>query len=430
MKNFKLKRLLGLAFIGGFSALSASTVFAAAGEDIDNIATLSFDVGGVSTDIESSPTGNTTIGTGGGAVTSFKEDNLINFSVATTDIASVGVSPSETLAYLSFTVTNNGNGAQDFSLSALEAATNDDVDPFTANLDAFDVASYIIRVEDGTNAGTYEAAEDTGTYIDELAPGGVATVYIVSTIPGLPLADDALAVMTLVAQVAAGDAAGATGAQGADITTDDSGNTDTASEQNVFNDPSSSPGLVSAGTADVVKNGLHSDASSYKVGAAILTVTKTATAIWDDINTNTNPKMIPGHSSYVQYTITIANDANAGASGDLTTLADTLQSNLALDPHFLNGAATQAATSANGDSFEIDTTGTSRASAGTTYCTASNADTDGCVGTTAANSVIGITFSDGAGTNSVGTMKVEGTHAEGELKKGESIVIKFNAIIP
>ena len=430
MKNFKLKRLLSLAFIGCLSTLSASTVFAAAGDTISNTATLTFDVGGTPTVLESSPTGNSTTGATFGTATDFLEDNLINFTVATTDGASVPVALSATDQVLTFTVTNSGNGAQDFSLSAINAAIGDP-DPFIpADLDAFNPASFAIFVDSG-NGGGYDVL-DTATYIDELAPLGVATVYIVSVIPGA-LANDDLAVMTLVAQVAAGDPAGATGAQGADITTDDTLNPDvTTTEENVFNDAAGD--LDSLGAADVIKNGQHSDTSSYIVGAAILTVTKTSATIWDPVNgaLANDPKAITG--AYTQYTITVANDALAGASGDLTSLGDTLVGTT-LDPNLLSTTAGLPIVAPGdyeggaGTAFRIDTSGTGRNAAlnastsSTNYCTgdAADGDGDGC------SSAILIDFT------ALESMDAEATgtgYLAGELKPNESVVIVFNVIIP
>jgi len=419
MKNFKLKRLLSLAFIGGLTVLNASTVFAAAGDTISNTATLTYDVGGTATVLESSPLGNLLIGVGNGTATNFIEDNLINFTVVTADGASVPVAPSAVGQLLTFDVTNLGNGAQDFSLTAINAAVGV-ADPFIpANLDAIDPASFAVFVESGATAG-YQLAEDTLTYIDELAPLGVARVYIVSTMPAAPLANGSLAVMTLVAQVAAGDPAGVAGTQGADITTDDAGTADVSTtEEDVFNDAAGD--LNTAGAADVVKNGQHSDTSSYIVGAAILTVTKTSSTIWDPVNLAVNPKAIVG--GYTQYTITVANDAAAGASGDLTSLGDTLPALLALDADFVTNAGPGNPTSAAGASFQIDTTGTGRLVPGLSYCTAA-ADADGCDGSVAAGGAVTINYA------TVAAMAIEGvSYTAGELKPGESVVITFNAIV-
>ena len=451
MKYFKLIRLLSLALIGGLSALSASTVFAAAGDTISNTATLTFDVAGVATVIESSEAGNSTTGIGNGTSTDFVEDKVINFTVAEVGGAtnSLGVVPNATLRVQTFTVTNNGNSTQDFLLAALNQADGTN-DPFGGVVDNFDVTMQVFV--ETANAG-FDATDDTDIFIDELAAGDSITVYIVSTIPGTVVNGD-LAVTTLVAQVAAG---GAAGVQGAAIVVDDNahfspagvfsnGATDTSAAvtaavgtvaiaddvttmQTVFNDPAGATATDedSTGAAqDVVQNGQHSDSDSYTVGAAVLTVSKTASLLWDPANGSSNPKAIP--LAYMQYTITVANDAGAGASGDLTTLGDTLVS-MDLDPDLIDGtalalAAPGAPESAAGDSFRVDTTGTGRTAAGISYCTgddAADTDADGCA------------YNAGTGAitiNYATLMPVEGiVYTAGELKAGESVVIVFNAII-
>lgn len=432
MKNFKLKRLFSLAFIGCLSAMNAPTVFAAAGDTISNTATLTFDVGGTATVLESSPTGNSTTGLTFGTATDFLEDNLINFTVATTDLASVSVDASATGQVLTFTVTNNGNGAQDFSLSAINAAVGDP-DPFIpADLDAFDPASFTVVVESGDAVG-YDVL-DVATYIDELAPLGVATVYIVSTMPVPPLTNDDLAVMTLVAQVAAGDPAGTPGTQGADITTDDTLNPDvTTTEEDVFNDAAGD--LNTAGAADVIKNGQHSDTSSYIVGAAILTVAKTSVTLWDPVNANTNPKSIPG--AYVRYTITVGNDAAAGASGSLTSMADTLAAALILDPDFVNGTAVAGAlpaviqatnTNGVGESFDVAHTTLGAEVLRTDPVSCTSVAGDGCA---IAGQAITIDFALLMPVEDLAPLGSDAgeDYAVGELKPGQTITIMFNVIV-
>ena len=402
MKNFKLKKLLGIALIGGASALSASSVFATAGDDITNTATLTYDVGGVPTDVPSN-------------TTTFKEDRLLNFTVVTTDVASIPVSASATGQVTSFRVTNNGNGAQDFSLLAFNEAIGID-DPFVVggDLDSFDVTVTTVRVNSAVNvAGTFDAG-DTATFIDELPAGQFVDVFVLSTIPTPPpvLGNNALSVVSLQAQVAVG---GVAAAQGADIITDDAANPDNATEQTVFLDAIGDSTIA----PDVANDGLDSDDSAYIISAAILTVVKSSVALWDPVNEDANPKMIPG--GYVQFTLVIANNAAAAASGDLTDLVDNLIANLNLDFDLIDGiGATPAATSGVDDAVQVDTTGTGRPSAGVSYCTAAAGDVDGCTGLAAS---VAVDF------EALTATAVEAGYTLGELKPGESITIKFNAIV-
>ena len=410
MKNFKLKRLLGLVLVGGLSALQATTALAAAGDDITNTATLTYDAGGVPTDVDSNET-------------TFKEDRLLNFTVITTDVASVPVSAAATGQITTFRVTNNGNGPQDFSLASFNEAIGVD-DPFVVggDLDAFNTTLTAIFVNSAIDVAGAFGAGDTATFIDELPAGSFVDVFVVSTIPTPPpvLGNGSLAVVSLQAQIAVG---GVATTQGADIVTDDAADPDDATEQTVFLDAIG----TSTVAADVANDGLDSDNSAYIISAAILTVDKSFVALWDPVNLDVNPKVIPG--AYVQFTIVVDNDAAATASGDLTDLVDNLIANLNLDFDFINGAAAPAPTSAADDAIQIDTSATGRTAGGVTYCTADGPDTDGCTGLADSVAIdftiLTATAIDDLTSNGV----TPDDYTAGELKPDEFITIKFNAIV-
>ena len=443
MKNFKLKRLLSLAFIGCLSTLNASTVYAAAGDTISNTATLNYDVGSVAQTAITS------------AAADFVEDRKIIFTVAESGAATTSVSPGQTLAVQTFTVTNNGNATQDFLLAALNRTTGT-ADPHGGANDIFDATAVQVFVET-LNAGAYVQADDTDIFIDNLAPLASATVYIVSTIPGTAT-NAQVAVMSLVVQVAEG---AGTGLAADAIMLDDNSHVSPAGTfsntaqttvavaaatvangaltvETVFADAAGT--LNSAGAADVASNGQGSDDDSYTVSSAALSVTKSVVPLWDPINGNTSPKSIPG--AYMQYTITVA---NAGpASAVLTTLSDALQAavgSLDLDPNLILATATTPVPTANtdaesgtdGNAIRIDTGGTARPLAGTlTYCTGDvgDADTDGCSYTGGAGGTLSITFSDPIVANpNITGMAPEAGYLEGELLSGESVDIVFNAIV-
>ena len=434
MKNFKLKRLLGLAFIGGLSVLSAPTAFAAAGVTITNTATLSFDVGASSFTLESSPAGNSNTGGGNGTSTDFVEDRLVNFTVAESDGLTKTVTAGALAQVQTFTVTNNGNSTQDFLLAAIERAAAT-ADPHGGVADSFAPTNVKVFVDDGVVG--YIAADDTDIFIDELAAGVSVTVYIVSDIPAV--ADGSLAVMSLVAQIAAG---GGAAAQGAAIMNDNNGHAspvgtfsnggtttvatgavalatanvadDPTLEELVFGDAAGD--IDSTAAAGAANNGQHADSDSYTVQAAALTLSKTALILWDPVNASTNPKAITG--AYMTYTITISN--TGAASGDLTTLADTLSGSLALDPHFVTNAGPGNATHVAGESFDISHGGVGNTRADPVSCTA-GADADGCDAGTAAGGAISINF--------VALMTGDAGYTDGELKPGETVTIVFNAIV-
>lgn len=430
MKTSKRYKLLGLVLAGSFGLFGASNVLADANDDITNRATIGYEISGTAqTVIESSDVGNSTPGIGGGADTVFKEDRVINFTVAT-GATTGNVTPGGTLQATSFTVTNNSNAPLDFLLLGLNNG-NGTADPFSAFLDEFDASAVQTFVDDGD--GNFDPLLDTATFISSLAELGVATVYVVSTIPlvdsaGDPLVNTNVATMTLVAQAAeAGGTGNGTGA----IMNDTNGNAspgdggagaftngtatlttavvaatadDPAAMDTVFNDPAGTQD--GTGAADVIKNAQHSANNSYTIQSAELTVTKTSTALWDPVNLNVNPKSIPG--AYVRYTITIENAAGA-ADADLTTLSDTLVAVLDLDPDFTDGTASNVATSAIGDSIQV----THVTNGVTNYCTGA-ADTDACTFATP--------------TISVDVATLMGV-TDSQLTAGESLTITFNVIV-
>ena len=279
--------------------VAANAAGTAAGTRIDNSATLSYQVSGVNQTAVASNTD------------SFLVDNKIDFTVAHQDSTAVSVVPGQTSAVLTFTVANNGNKVQDFSLSLLA----NDGNPFgeTDNFDATNVQVFV----DSNGNGVYDSGTDTATFIDELAPDTNVTVFIVSDIPNTQVDGD-VAEYTLIAQVAEG---GASGSQGADITSDNSGTADNAmTEEIVFADAAGANGSTDGGA----KNGKHSDNDAYKVVTAKIDVTKTSCVIWDPVNTTTNPHRIPG--AVVRYAIDVNNTGSADATNAI--LSDILDGNV------------------------------------------------------------------------------------------------------
>jgi uncharacterized repeat protein (TIGR01451 family) len=307
--NHKLTvALLAAAVLG--TAPSAWALGTAAGTSIDNRATIVYTVGATSqTPIESSPAGNSTPGATNGADTSFLVDNRVDLTITNQDGANVTVVPSQTGAVTEYLVTNTGNETQDYRLTA----SNGGAEPYaTPPLDSFDVNTPItVFVEDGVNAG-YQPAEDTATFIDELAANGTATVYVVADMPGA-LATNALSVVSLRATTADAGAAGLGG-----DTAETAGADNAAAIDVVFGDPDSD--------ADTFPDGYEETQGAYVVQTAALTITKTSAVISDPFNGGTNPKAIPG--AIVEYTVTIANAGPAGATN--VTVTDDLSTEIGL----------------------------------------------------------------------------------------------------
>ena len=281
----------------------AQTVWAlgtAAGTSIDNRATVGYTVSTVpQTAIDSSPTGNST--PGAGADTSFLVDDRIDLTVTNQDGANVSVVPAQTGAVTEFLLTNTGNAMHDFRLSPSNGGTVPYPPPAA---DTFDVNLPIsVFVENGVTVG-YQAAQDTATFVDELAANGAATVYVVADMPGALVNND-LAVVTLRATAAtAGPPAGLGGDSAETV------GADTAGIDIVFGD---------TGT-----DGFEEAQGGYVVQSAALTITKTSRVITDPFNLLVNPKAIPGAT--IEYTVRIDNAGPATATA--VTITDDLSTEI------------------------------------------------------------------------------------------------------
>lgn len=305
-----IHKLMALLIIAAFAIaypLTAQAVGTLSNTTVANRATVNYQVGGVpQTLVESSPTGNSTPGATNGADTTFVVDNRVNLTVATTDAGYVSVVPGATARILTFTVTNTGNTVQDFALGWSHST-----DPFNGDAaDDFDATNVNVFVESGATVG-YQAAEDTATFVDELAADGTRTVYIVADIPGgqVNLDTSALA-LTATAR------AGGGGGLGAALTETAGG--DTAGVDIVFGD--------AAGDVDAARDAAHSDRSAYQVSAAALTVTKTSAVYSDPVNgTGATRKAIPG--AVITYTVTVANAAG-GSQATNVAITDNLSAEI------------------------------------------------------------------------------------------------------
>src|SRR5262245_39348889 len=121
--SFTQIKRVGLACVA-FGAIAVSQQALAAGTaantTINNRATVNFQVGGVTqTPIESSPTGNSTAGTGNGANTTFLVDNKVDLTVSEQGAAATTVSAGTINQVTTFKVTNTGNNAQGYNLTSV-----------------------------------------------------------------------------------------------------------------------------------------------------------------------------------------------------------------------------------------------------------------------------------------------------------------------
>ena len=287
-----------------------------AGTDVDNLATVSYDVATVPQQVvESAPgAGNAVPGAGNGTVTTFVVDNRVDFSLTQVGTAHTTVTPGETDAYVEFLLSNDGNSAQDFNMSVAQLGSGDGAVNTLVDSDV-DMANLRIRVG---NAGGAPVLGDL-PYGDEIAPDTAVTVYVfgdADVILGLVNGD--VANLELTATVAA---AGTALTLGADLT-DDVLNPDTAGLEVVFAE------------GGVLGDGIESDRDGFLVSSAGLTVSKVATVFSDPFNGTTNPKAIPG--AVVEYVITVANGGAVNA--DNVSIADAIDTDVAFDATFNGGS--------------------------------------------------------------------------------------------
>jgi uncharacterized repeat protein (TIGR01451 family) len=287
--------LVVLAAIGGWwNTANAQSSLTPAGTSISNRATVSYSVGGApQTDIESSPTGNTTPGAAG-TDTTFLVDNRVDLTVSELGGNATITAPGATTPWLAFTVTNTGNAPQGYQLSFTEEVGtllfgNTDNDDFgSGNLLLFvdeDPSS-----GQGTGNDLFDGTE-TATAIDRLNPGYGVTVFVVSPSVPLTLTNADFANVRLEARTAAVDTNGAT----------------LVVESTGVNDPTTMEILF----ADADNDATQSAADQFAVQSAALTVTKTQTVI-DDGFGSASPRAIP--LAVVEYTITVANGSTTTAA--------------------------------------------------------------------------------------------------------------------
>ena len=311
--------------------LAASPAFAEGtvqGTSIKNDVTVSYQVGGVAqTDVTASDT--------------FVVDRKINLTVSEVGGTATTVTPGQTGAVTTFSVTNSSNDTVDFGLTAVNQTGGAGRIGGTDNYDVTGLATY--RETNGTAGLQTGAGGDTlVTYLDEVAPDAVVTVYVVGNVP-LGRATSDVATVTLTATAQAG---GTAGTAGASITETAGGNT--AGVDTVFADT-----LATGG--NTARDGKALDRDDYKVTAANLSVVKNSVIISDPLNGTTNPKAVPG--AVVQYCIIVSN-ATGSATATGVNLSDTLPAQTTYLSSYgirVNGTATagacDATTGAAGGTF-------------------------------------------------------------------------------
>ena len=282
--------VLALSVLGAAPALATTQ----AGTTITNNVTVNFQVGGFAQ-------------TASTASDTFTVDRKVAVTVAEVGSTTTTVSPAQTSAVTTFTVTNNSNDTLDFALTAAQLATG--ATGAHSNTDSFDATNVRIYV-DTDSSGSYNAGDTLVTYLDQLAGDGASkTVFVVVDIP-TALATGSVAAVTLTATSQDGDTAGT---QGANLTATVGANT--SGKDTVFADASG------AATGDGARDGKHSAMDDYTVSAAALSVVKSSKIISDPVNGTTNPKFIPGAT--IEYCIAVSNAAGSATATGIS-ISDTV----------------------------------------------------------------------------------------------------------
>lgn len=280
----------------GLFALGAQAAGTASSTAINNRATISYSVGGVSqSPIGSSPTGNST---GAGSDTSFVVDNKILHTVNEFSGNATVTSPGANNQITAFTVTNTGNTAQGYLLTA----TNETGTVLFGQTDNANVNNLRVFVDSNGN-GTYDSGSDVAVNIATLAPDASVRVFVLADLP-LTATNGQYSNVRLAAQ--------ATNSGTTTVVTQTAGADNPATVDVVFAD-----GGV------VARDGIHEASDQYAVQSAALSVAKTSSVFSDPFNNTTNPKAIPG--AVMQYQITVTNTGTLAAG--LVQISDPLPAN-------------------------------------------------------------------------------------------------------
>jgi uncharacterized repeat protein (TIGR01451 family) len=246
---------------------SAYAVGVTAGTDITNTATVNYTVGGVDqTPVDSN-------------ITTFTVDRKVDLTL--TNVGPTSTTPGATGAAVAYTLTNTGNGADNFTLAGANQAGD------------FTVTGIQVFRDDGTTPGVHDAGDSEVTAPLALNADESVTLFIVSNIP-LTATNGQDSTVRLTATTTSTETVGA----------------DTAGVDVVF--------------ADAGTDGTEFADGEYNVQAATLAVVKSAAIISDPINgTGADRKAIPG--AVIEYSIVVTNNGAVNAAA--VTLSDVIPAN-------------------------------------------------------------------------------------------------------
>lgn len=290
------------------SSTPALAVGTAAGTDITNNVSVSFQVGGENqTAVTDSDT--------------FTVDRRIDVNVNFTGATPVSVSPGQDRAALAFDVTNLSNAAVDFDLSTVL------INGTSANISNYEI--YLDANGDGIlDAG--ELAAGPINFLDEVAADGIVSVIVVADIDTNAVDGDIFDVVLVADAHEAGDV----GTLGAEIF--DTAGANTAGVDTVLADGNGGTG------EDADLDGAYSDVGQFEVAGAVISVVKSSRIISDPVNgISANAKAIPG--AVIEYCIAVTNGVDA-ATATSVVVSDDLPADVTFTPGgfgiFVNGTAT------------------------------------------------------------------------------------------
>ena len=319
----RTKLLLATASGLALVALSATPAYAdgtTAGITITNTVSLNYKVGGVD---QAAIT----------ASDSFTVDRKVNLVVAEVGSSTTTVSPGQTSAVTTFTVTNSSNAALDFALAATQLSGGTAAHGGTDNYNATNVRIYA----DTNSNGSFDAGTDQLiTYLDEVAADATKTVFVVVDVP-LGRSSGDVAAVRLTATAAESGGAGSVGA-----TVTQTSGANTVDKDTVFADTNAN--------GNTARDGMHFADDDYTVASAALTVAKSSRIVSDPFNGTTNPKMIPG--AVVEYCVSVANGAGSATATNIA-ISDTLPTTTTFVAAFgilVNGTVTGSTCNADGTS--------------------------------------------------------------------------------
>jgi hypothetical protein len=282
--------LFALLLIGALAALAPAGAMAAtaACTSIANTATIDYQVGGVAqTQLTTGPSGTFVVG------------NKVDLTVTKQDatIVMVPSGASGTSAALTYLVTNAGNAAEGYTLSAINYGGTES-DPFGVGTDSFDPTGFTIHVDTGSGYGA------NVTTISGLASGASATVQIRANSIPAGQANSSIAVVALKAQTTNPTTATVvTNATGTGTVYNAAGGTVCTSVDIALADADSDGGQANDGLRD----GGYLAKDAFQVQSVTLTVLKSSATITD---ATFGTAKIPG--AIVEYTVRVSRTAGSG----------------------------------------------------------------------------------------------------------------------